>query len=154
MPPLQGSNLSLNPFQELTPLAISCRPAGAPDIVLSCAFRAQKNIRLEFVWDLGFGISADGCQPVSGVCPGKRGDGRPLLLPEEVPYLRRTRIILKVRAPNSARIPSSPIKGTELPVAGNTAGTGSGAAAIMAELAGTLGWEIGAGLGADLAGMG
>ncbi len=83
------------------------------------------------------------------------GDGRPLLLPEDVPYLRKTRTILKVKAPNSARIPSSPTKGTELPVAGNMAGTGSGAAAsgggveaaIMAELEETLGWGLGADLG-------
>ncbi len=33
MPPLQGSHLSLNPFQGLTPLAISWRPFGAPEVV-------------------------------------------------------------------------------------------------------------------------
>ncbi len=70
-------------------------------------------------------------------------------------YERKIRTILKPSAANSTSTPSSPTKGTGLPVAGNRAGTGSGAAAsgggveaaIMAELEETLGWGLGADLG-------
>jgi len=52
VPPLQGSNLSLNPFQGFTPLAISCRPAGAPEkeLVVNLEF-----VILNFSRSAGYG---------------------------------------------------------------------------------------------------